>query len=166
MLAVVAAVSVASGQTHSRHSANRSNMDDPFVTRAAQGGMADVQMAQLALEKSSNPAVKDLAKTIHDDHTVANTRLQSVAANNGMTWPTALSAQQLAEYKKLQGLSGEAFDREYISYQVRDHKKDIAEFEREAQKGTNADTRTWAAETLPTLRKHLSMGQKVQSQLQ
>ena len=133
--------------------------DNNFVTKAAAGGEAEVQMAQLAQSKASSQAVKDLANTLLADHTKANDSLKSIATKDNLTWPTGINAKQQAEYNKLQALSGADFDKEYVNYQIKDHKQDISEFQKEADHGTDASVKAWASENLPKLQEHLRMAQ-------
>src|SRR6476646_10189354 len=105
--------------------------DSSFVMKAAEGGQAEVQMAQLAQSKASSQAVKDLANKLVADHTKANDNLKPLATKDNITWPTGLSAKDQAEYNKLQALSGAEFDREYVNYEIKDHKQDISLFQKE-----------------------------------
>ena len=126
--------------------------DASFVTKAAEGGMAEVRMAQLAQGKAQSQAVKDLANRLYNDHMKAGDELKAIASKDNITWPSAMSLKQQREYNKLQALSGADFDREYVHYQIRDHKEDIAEFEHEANHGMNAGVKAWASKNLSTLR--------------
>lgn len=60
---------------------------------------------------------------------------------------------------RLQGMSGAAFDRAYMSDMVSDHKEDIADFKKESGGGKDADVKAFATKTLPTLADHLKMAQ-------
>jgi putative membrane protein len=131
--------------------------DKNFVTKAAEGGLAEVQMAQLAQKKAQKQSVKDLANRLYADHSKAGDELKSIAKE--ITWPTAMNLKQQREYNRLQALSGEAFDREYVNRQIKDHKDDIDMFEHEAKHGDNAEVKAWAAKNLPVLREHLSMAE-------
>ena len=133
--------------------------DNSFVTKAAEGGMAEVQMAQLAQSKAHSQAVKDLANRLYTDHSKAGDELKNIAGKANVTWPSSLNMKQQREYNKLQTLSGADFDREYVSYQIRVHKEDINMFQHEAEHGTNPDVKAWAAKNLPTLREHLHMAE-------
>ena len=56
-------------------------------------------------------------------------------------------------------LSGEAFDRAYMQAMLADHRKDVAEFRTESSSGRDADVKSWASKTLPTLEEHLKLAQ-------
>ena len=133
--------------------------DNSFVMKAAEGGTAEVQMAQLAQSKTTNQAVKDLANKLIADHTKANDNLKPIATKDNITWPTGMSAKEQAEYNKLQALSGAEFDRAYVNNEIKDHKQDISEFQKEADHGTNPEVKSWAAQNLPALQEHLRMAQ-------
>lgn len=133
--------------------------DRSFVTKAAEGGMAEVQMAQLAQTKAQSQAVKDLANKLYNDHTKAGDELKAIASSQNITWPSGLNLKQQREYNKLMALSGADFDREYVNYQIKDHKEDLDEFQHEANHGTNPQVKAWASKTLATLREHLQMAE-------
>src|SRR5262249_9556246 len=58
--------------------------DRHFVKTAAEGGMAEVQLGQLAVEKASNPKVKDFGQRMVTDHGKANDELKSIAASKNI----------------------------------------------------------------------------------
>ena len=65
----------------------------------------------------------------------------------------------------LQELKGTEFDTAYMKHMVKDHKEDIAEFQKEAENGDDADIKNFASKTLPTLQEHLRMAQDTQAKL-
>ena len=132
-----------------------SNPDAAFYKHAAEGGMAEVQMGQLAQDKSSNAAVKDFGAMMVKDHSAANEKLKSLAASKNIELPTSPSIGQMATKGKLEILSGDTFDKSYITGMIKDHKEDIADFKKEATSGRDPDAKAYAAATLPTLRVHL-----------
>lgn len=129
--------------------------DEMFAKKAAQGGMAEVKMGQLAAEKGSNEAVKKFGQRMVDDHTKANDELKDIASKENITLPTDLDAKDQAICDRLSKLSGEAFDKAYARDMVRDHQKDVAEFKREANSGKDDAIKGFASKTLPTLEDHL-----------
>ena len=155
-----AAVLALGSMAFAQDSANRmSNPDSTFAFKAAQGGLAEVQMGQLATQKASNSDVKAFGQQMVDDHSKANEELKEVAAKKGMTLPSSISTKDQATYEHLSKLEGAAFDRAYIADMVKDHRTDVAEFEKEGNSGSDPDIKGFASKTLPTLKHHLEMAE-------
>lgn len=135
--------------------------DRKFMTKAAAGGIAEVEMGKLAQQKASDDRVKQFGARMETDHTKANDELKSIASSKGVELPTAPDKKAQKTMDQLNGKSGADFDRSYMTHMVADHKKDIALFEKEANSGKDAATRAFANKTLPTLREHLQMAQDI-----
>ncbi|MFL6196267.1 MAG: DUF4142 domain-containing protein [Thermoanaerobaculia bacterium] len=138
-----------------------SAQDQKFVREAAAGGMMEVMLGKVAVQKASSQDVKDFGQRMVDDHSKANQQLSSLASQKGLTLPTALPANMQKDMDKLSALSGAEFDRMYMGHMVKDHKKDVAEFEKEASKAADSSLKSFAQQTLPTLREHLTMAQTI-----
>jgi putative membrane protein len=134
-----------------------SRSDRDFVTKAAQDGMAEVALGELAARQASNNEVKQFARRMIDDHTKANNELKELASKEGITFPNELSARQKALQDRLAKLSGANFDREYMSAMVKDHDNAVALFQKESRSGSNPELKAWAKKTLPTLLEHQKM---------
>ncbi len=159
--------------------------DKKFIMEAAHGGIMEVELAKLAVEKASSDEVKQFAQRLVDDHTKANDELMQLASQKGITLAsdhqaamshadqstTSGSSSADKDHKammkghamkdKLSKYSGADFDREYMSMMVKDHTKDVKEFESASNKAKDADLKAWAAKTLPTLREHLQMARDI-----
>jgi putative membrane protein len=133
--------------------------DKEFAMKAATGGMEEVEMGRLAARKASSADVKAFGQRMVDDHSKANDQLKALATQKGLTLPTALPADKKAHLDKMSKLSGAEFDRMYMGMMLKDHKKDVAEFEKEASKGKDSSLKSFAQNTLPTLREHLTLAQ-------
>ena len=133
--------------------------DQAFITEAAQGGMAEVKLGELALKNAKSARVKAFGSQMVKDHGQANKELKALAGKLGATLPSGPNAKQKATYDKLSKLKGEAFDTAYMDDMVKDHKMDVAAFEKEAKSGKTPQVKAWAAETLPTLKMHLQMAE-------
>jgi putative membrane protein len=129
--------------------------DSSFYKNAAEGGIAEVQLGNLAQAKSSNQSVKDFGAMMVSDHTAADEKLQTIAASKNIELPTSPSVGQTANKAKLELLSGDTFDKSYITDMIKDHQDDIAMFKKEAASGQDPDAKAYAIATLPTLEKHL-----------
>jgi putative membrane protein len=135
--------------------------DQKFVMKAAQGGKAEVEMGQLALQKASDDKVKQFAQKMVDDHTKANDQLKQVAQAQNIPLPTSMDAMSQKEYDRLSKMSGTEFDKAYMQHQLKDHRKDVAEFQKEASSGKNADIKNFASSTLPVLQEHLKLAEQI-----
>lgn len=147
---------IASAQTKQTSSA-----DKKFVKEAAEGGMAEVQLGQLAVKNASSESVKQFGQRMIDDHSKANDKLKSIATSKEITLPTEPSAKDREVKDHLAKLSGKQFDEAYMSDMLKDHRTDIAEFQHESTAGSDPQIKGFAKETLPTLKSHLSQAEKV-----
>jgi putative membrane protein len=139
--------------------------DTEFLTEAAQGGMAEVELGKLAASKATNAEVKKFAEQMVTDHSKANDELKALAAKKNLSLPTDVSAKHKSLMEKLNGLSGAAFDKAYVEAMVDDHGEDTEAFKDESEDGKDADVKAWAGKTLPTLQKHLDMIKGIQSKM-
>jgi putative membrane protein len=140
-------------------------VDKTFLMKAAEGGMAEVELGRLAVRKASSPAVKQFGQHMVDDHGKANEELKGLAQSKGVALPKSVGAKNKATLAKLEKLNGAAFDRTYMSDMVKDHKEDVAEFRHESTRGADPDAKAWAGKTLPTLESHLKMAMDTQKEL-
>jgi putative membrane protein len=150
---------------HTGHGSGQMMADHKFAMEAAMGGMMEVELGKVAAEKGASDEVRQFGQRMVDDHSKANEELMRVASSKGMTLPTAPDPKHRAEMQRLSALSGEKFDKEYVKMMVKDHKKDVGEFEKEAARGMDADIKAFAATTLPTLREHLQMIQRINDKM-
>ncbi|MGA9994173.1 MAG: DUF4142 domain-containing protein [Pyrinomonadaceae bacterium] len=133
--------------------------DKEFAMKAAGGGMAEVELGRLAMKNGQSAAVKQFGQRMVTDHSKANEELKAIAASKGITLPAEMSADGKEMMEKLSKLKGEEFDRAYTDGMVEDHTKDVAEFKKEAETGTDKDIKAFAAKTLPVIQGHLQMVQ-------
>lgn len=143
------------------------SMDDDteFAVEAADGGLLEVQLAELAETKSSTKSVKDLAKMIKTDHSKANDELKALATQKNIVLPTALSDENQKHYDKLAEKNGADFDKEYSSFMVKDHKDDIDKFKEAASDSKDPDIKEWAAGKVAALEQHLQMAEIVEKEV-
>ncbi len=154
-----------SSKTASQGASRMAGADNTFVTKAAEGGMAEVQLGNLAKTNAESSDVKSFGDQMVTDHSKANDDLKSIASQKSITLPTSMSAKQQAEYNRLEKLKGAAFDRAYMSLMVSDHRTDVNEFRRESEHGTDPDLKAFAAKTLPTLENHLKMAESTDAKV-
>jgi len=134
--------------------------DKDFMTEAAQGGMAEVKLGELAKDKAQNDAVKKFGDRMVTDHTKVNDELKSLASKKGVTLPADLSSQDQKIYDDLSKLSGAEFDKAYMDAMVKDHDTDVGVFKKVAKVAKDKDIREFATKTLPILQSHDKMAHR------
>lgn len=133
-------------KTSSRTSSGQlSAADQNFVKKAAEDGLAEVELGKLATEKASSDEVKKFGRRMVDDHGKAHHQLQQFAASKGDTLPNDLNAKDKGEKDKLAKISGEQFNREYANYMVKDHSHDVAAFRQESKTAKDNDLKSLAS---------------------
>lgn len=131
--------------------------DKEFIKDAAKDGMMEVEMGKMGQKQAKNAEVKKFATRMVTDHSKANTQLKALAKKKGVTLD--------AEAPKMDKMDDATFDKDYMDQMVKDHEKDVKEFEEEAKDGSDADVKAWANKTLPTLKKHLELAKEIQGKL-
>jgi putative membrane protein len=128
-----------------------------FAAMAAQGNMAEIASARLALQKSSNAAVIAFAKQMIADHTKALNQLEAIMKMRKMTPPASVDAKHQGEMAKLQMLSGASFDSAYINGEIPDHQEMFALLQAQSASTSDPSLAAWAKATAPTVAGHLEM---------
>jgi putative membrane protein len=139
--------------------------DQEFMNKAAQGGMAEVMLGQIASTKGTSPDVKNFGNRMVSDHGKANDELKQLAQTKGVTLPADVDDESKKMSDKLSKLSGKDFDKTYINGMVDDHEKDVKEFEKASKDAKDPDLKAWASKTLPTLQDHLKMAKDTKAKL-
>ena len=145
----------------SKGSGKLSSTDRKFVMMAAQGSKAEVELGQLAQQKASDPQVKQFGQRMVDDHTKALDQLKKVASEEQLNLPDQPEAKEQKEKDRLSSMSGADFDKAYMQHMVKDHKKDVSEFQKAASSASDPEVKNFAQSTLPTLQEHLQLAQQI-----
>jgi len=135
--------------------------DQSFVRKALEGGAAEVQLGQLAQQKSQSDDVKQFGQKMVQDHTQLGDQMKPVAQLVGVKEPKGPSKKDKELITKLEGLSGQQFDEAYIQAMVKDHKQDLKEFKDEAQAAQNPNVKQVAQQGAGVISQHLQMIQQI-----
>jgi len=141
------------------------NSDQDFVTRAAQGNSAEIELGKIGAAKSKNPSVKQFAQMMVKDHTTALNELQELAQSKNLNFNDDLPDDAKTLQAKLSSDTGKQLDKDYMDSMVEDHQKDVQEFTDKSQTAKDPDVKQWAGKTLPTLQKHLEKAQQINAKL-
>ena len=144
----------AAAQSPTAASGSLSEKDKTFVRKAAKGGMMEVAMGKLASERGQSADVKKFGERMVPDHSKANQDLASIVEKKGVKLP---SKERSTTWKS---------DKDYMNAMVKDHEKDLAEFQKEARDGNDPDIKEFAERTAKMVQEHLELARETQSKLQ
>ena len=128
--------------------------DKAFMKKAARGGMMKVAMGKLAEQNGQRDDVKSFGKRMVSDHSKANEELKSIAEKKGVKLPSKEPSEKWSS------------DKAYMNMMVKDHEKDLAEFQDEATNGSDPDVKKFAEDTAKVVQEHLDLAKQTQSKLQ
>jgi len=131
--------------------------DRTFAERAATGGVAEVKLSMLAMDKATTVEVKQFARKMVEDHSKANGELKQIADKKNLTLPMTIDERHQKIYDKLARLDGAAFDREYMRAMTDDHDDTVKLFRNELRDGQDPELKSFAVKTLPIIEKHDDM---------
>src|SRR5438876_5579674 len=155
VIAALSAAGVAAAQdTPAAKSSSLTVKDKTFMKKAAKGGMMEVAMGKLAEQNGQSDDVKSFGKRMVTDHSKANDELKSIAQQKGIKLPSKEPTEKWSS------------DKVYMNMMVKDHEKDLAEFQEEASTGTDPDVKKFAEDTAKVVQEHLDLAKQTQSKLQ
>ncbi|HWE09314.1 MAG TPA: DUF4142 domain-containing protein [Solirubrobacteraceae bacterium] len=140
-------------------STTASGLDKESLKTSMEGDLFEVAGGKLALHKTHNKSVENLARTLIKDHTKSYQDTAAVARTLGVKPETSPAPSQVWELQTVAKVSGSTFDRWYASLEIYDHKQDIQETTDEVDMGSNPAVIANAKQDLPMLKKHLRMSQ-------
>ena len=132
-----------------------STADKDFILAAAQGGMTEVKLGELAAQNGKRDDVKAFGKMMVKDHSAINDDLKVLAAQKGVTLPDSLDAKHQAMVDKMAALTGSEFDNAYIAGMIKDHKADAKEFKAVSAETKDADIKSFVDKSIPVVDGHL-----------
>jgi putative membrane protein len=139
--------------------------DRNFISQAAYGSLAEVDLGELAQKQASNAQVKDFGGRMVADHTQMNKDLVALASNKGVTPPSSADPGREAISDMLEQLSGPDFDRQYIPQQLADHETTLTLFQGQARRGQDVELRQFAERYTPVIQRHVEMLRRMSTQM-
>ncbi|HTE34074.1 MAG TPA: DUF4142 domain-containing protein [Chryseolinea sp.] len=153
---------MAEDQNEEKFDSTKIEDDTEFAVAAADGGMLEVKLGELAVANAASAEVKKFGQAMIDDHSKANSELKALAEQKQITIPTTLSDKCQKTYDELSAKKGAEFDKAYAELMVKDHKDDVDAFKKEADKGNDPELKSWAANKVTTLEHHLMMAESTE----
>jgi putative membrane protein len=156
------ATEVAEEQNEAKFEDSEIQNDTEWAVEVADMGMCEVELSKLALERATIPAVKQFAQTMIDEHSKANDELKGAAAQKNISLPTTLGDKHQKKLTDLREKTGKDFDEAYTDLMVETHKAAVDKFKKQADKGEDAELKSWAAGKVATLEHHLEMAKALE----
>jgi len=154
---------VAEDQNEEKFDDTKLENDSEFAVTVADASMLEVQLGQLAQVNGSAPEVKKFGKEMIAAHTKAGEELKALALQKSISLPDALGEKSQKKYDDLAKKTGKDFDEAYADAMVSGHKDAEDAFKKEIDKGKDADLKSWATSTLPTVENHLAMAKEIET---
>jgi putative membrane protein len=145
--------SKSAGNSNKPKASTLSSADKAFVKDAAKGGMMEVAMGRVAEKNASDSEVKNFGARMVKDHSKAGEDLKAIAKEENVEWP---AEKEAAKWKS---------DKDYMDAMVKDHEKDLAAFEKEAENGSDPRVKSFADKTAKIVREHLEMAKEIDGKL-
>jgi putative membrane protein len=142
---------------------NVDRRDADFIRKAAEGNIEEIQTAHIALQRTQDAQIRAFADKLANDHGNANSQLRQIANAKGVEVQTTLSSANDRENRRLLDKAPGKFDHEIVEHWVKDHKKDIKEYETAARKSKDPQVKQYATSQLPILREHLTRAEALNS---
>jgi len=135
--------------------------EQTFLQQAATSDQTEIKLGQLALERANTPDVKQFAQKMVEDHSKSTSLLKPIAADHDVALPESPGPQTDEKFKRLEKLSGPAFDKTYIEIMVADHQEVLNAFQAEAAKAADPKLKDFIATVQPIVANHLQMAKAI-----
>ena len=130
--------------------------DSIFIQTASSVGLLQVKLGKLAEKKASNPAVVEFAKRMITDYSKVNEEFAAAAKQAAFPAPVILRKHQQI-FDRFNSMGRSSFEKEYMAEMVKQHREEVALFQRESEKGRVQSLKQVAARMLPDLQQRLSV---------
>ena len=143
--------------------ADISDADAGAMKKLAYANLHEIAAGKLAASKAQSPEVKQFGQKMADDHGQMQKDLEKLANEKGVKLPDQVGMTEQAMLVKLKALSGERFDKSYMSDMVKDHQKDVQETQQIADKAQDAELKAAVMRANARIKQHLAEAQRVAS---
>lgn len=150
----LAAAAAALSLAHVAVAADVSRKDEKYMVKTAHGLISELAMGEMAQKNAADERVKKFGKRMVDDHGKELADLKQLASQKKVTLPDAMDRGQKKEFDKLGKLTGKDFDKEYVMYEVNDHKEDVEDQGKEMKSTSDPDLKKFATASHATVSMH------------
>ena len=142
-----------------------SQSEQDFMMEAVRADLAEIDMAQVALQNSGTSEVKDFANMIKSDHTSALEDLSELMKDMDVPQPKSIPVELQQDISRMSSLTGRELDREFVNMIVSQQQKAVEMFRDQQSTAQNEDVKKYVEDTLPRLEMHLEKAQRLQTKV-
>ena len=136
--------------------------DEAMMKEVAMGGMMQLETSKVAVQKSTDPAVREFAQGEVNEQTGLSEKLTAIASAKGITLPATPDAEAQQMVSAMQGMSGAELDRHYIKeHGVKGHEKLDKVMSKVKLKGTDNNLTAVAKAAHPLVKTHLKVAREM-----
>ncbi len=146
--------------TPTDQTSSRAYADQAFVSDIFKNNQAQVQLSELAQQKSSSPDVKQFSQQMVKVHTQLTTQLEPLAKQLDVSMPKKPSRKEKHEMEKLQALSAQDFDAAYLQAMAKEQEHSLKQFKSE-EAAQNPVLQKIAKVDMPVLTQHFQILEKL-----
>jgi putative membrane protein len=139
--------------------------DTAFLADVNRANLLEIAMGQLTGTQSMNVDIKTFGQKMVTDHQKLNADLTDLAARKKISLPGKLTDDQQKMVDDMGKLSGDVFDKRYMSHMVSAHEKAVESFKKAATDAKDADIKGFAAGTLSKLEEHLKEAKELRDKI-
>jgi putative membrane protein len=139
--------------------------DNEFIREVTADNMLQVRLAELAQRKAQSSAVKHFAERIASDHNRLQDDWVNLVSVNGQQFKPGMGTKHRVKLDRLEKLSGRAFDRAYMTTEMKEHRGYINYFETEGRAAHSNQVREMVRRELPMLHTHFNQAKQIGGQV-
>jgi putative membrane protein len=136
-----------------------------FLAKASEAQKAELAFGLMASDRAESSKVKQFGRRMIEDHQKAGMKVKQLALKESIDLPAGMPPMQKEKPEQFSRPMGEDFDRAYIGYMLKEHKRDVEAFEHSANGLKDHHVQKWATETLPVLKEHLKVAETIAEDL-
>jgi putative membrane protein len=142
---------------------NKNAEDVEFMLDALRTSLAEVQMGELATQRSSDTRVRDYGARIQSEHSAQAAELERLLEPLAVTIPAEPSAEAQLQHTALARLSGEQFDAAFIDAMIASHKEALEEYGAQTHANPDRALADFASKGVTMLREHLAAAEALRA---
>jgi putative membrane protein len=139
--------------------------DAEFIREVNADNQMQIQLAQLARERSKNPQVRQFAEQAITDHNRLQNQWSAMASKNGISLSKGLGPMHKEKVTNLKKVNDKNFDQAYMITMIQQYSDETSYWQKEGRASQSAQVRQAVNAGLPTLEQNFNEAKRLGRQL-